>query len=129
MESGDLHQIRLFLEEICSDLSRFHHVEADGVSADAVRVHREFHMGSPGSYADLRVDAPGRAPYFVEIAFGYAFERILATLQRKYSQLQRVGAGAQRVVLVARASDLAAPDAETRLRSALDPGPQPGSLD
>lgn len=120
-DSGELNQIRLFLEEICSDLSRFYHVEADNVSADAVRVHREFHMGIPGSYADLRIDVPERQSYFVEIVYGYSFERILATLQRKYSRLTPGIVGAERVIIVARNSDLDAVDAESQLRTSLDP--------
>lgn len=121
VESGELNQVRLFLEEICSDLQRFHHAEADGVAADSVRVHREFHMGSPGSYADLRVDVPGHESYFVEIVYGYPFERILATLRRKYARLPPVAAGVRRVVLVARAADIEAQGCEAQLRAALDP--------
>ena len=52
-------QIRLFLEEICSELCRFQHVAEDGLAPEAVRINREVSMDAPGTYADIRVQVPG----------------------------------------------------------------------
>ena len=54
-----LSQFRLFLEELCSDLCRFHHVAEDGLEPQAVRISREVSLDAAGSYADIRVQAQG----------------------------------------------------------------------
>ena len=48
-------QLRLLLEELCCDLCRFEHARSEGVAPGAVEVDREVFMGTPGSFADIRV--------------------------------------------------------------------------
>ena len=76
-EQAHLKQLRLFLEEICCELCRFRHVAEDSLAPKEVRITREVYLGAPGSFADIRVQVPGRAPYFVEIKFGYPQEYLL----------------------------------------------------
>lgn len=64
---ADLGEMRLFLEEICGELCRLHHVARDGLAAEAITVRREVSLGRPGAFADLHVAPEGAAPYFVEI--------------------------------------------------------------
>jgi class 3 adenylate cyclase len=78
-------QMRLFLEEICCEVCRFRHVEQDKVPPDAVHTSREVDLGQPGAFADIHVEPVGLPPYFVEIKYGYAADRMLTHLARKYS--------------------------------------------
>ena len=77
-------EIRLLLEELCCDLCRFHHVMNDGCAPEHVRIDREFSLGAPGAYADIRVKAPRGAAYFVEVKVGYAPDTVCRHLRRKY---------------------------------------------
>ncbi len=83
-EESDLFQLRLLLEEVCCDLCRFHHLAKDGCRPEDVVIDREFHLGEPGAFADMRVAPPGAAPYFVEVKFGYSAETLRRHLSRKY---------------------------------------------
>jgi hypothetical protein len=78
-------QMRLFLEEICCEVCRFRHVEQDKVPPDCVQTSREVDLGQPGAFADIQVEPAGLPPYFVEIKYGYAADRMLTHLARKYS--------------------------------------------
>ncbi|HWP44907.1 MAG TPA: hypothetical protein VNO14_16820 [Blastocatellia bacterium] len=60
-----LRELRLFLEEICCNLCRFQHVEQDRLAPEAITITQETYLGTPGSFADICVEAPGLAPYFV----------------------------------------------------------------
>ncbi|APV50751.1 hypothetical protein BWI17_14280 [Betaproteobacteria bacterium GR16-43] len=71
-------QMRLLLEELCCDLGRFGH-SGKGI----VRIAREFEFG-PGAFADIRVEAPGKAPYYMEVKFGYENAPLVSHLARKY---------------------------------------------
>ncbi len=93
-------ELRLFLEEICSNVCRFQHVGAEQISPEAVAVDQEVFLGVPGAYADIRVAVPGLRPYFVEVKYGYPPERILESLQRKYGPTVPLAADHDRVVLV-----------------------------
>jgi class 3 adenylate cyclase len=93
-------ELRLFLEEICSNVCRFRHAGADRALPEAVAVDQEVFLGVPGAYADIRVDAPGSRPYFVEVKYGYSPEHILESLHRKYGPRVPLAAGHDRVVLV-----------------------------
>ena len=128
MTDGDLQdkaylgQLRLFLEELCSDLCRFQHVAEDGLAPEAVRINREVSMDTVGSYADLRVQARGQPPYFVEIKFGYPSDKLIAHISRKYGVESSHVAEANRLVLLIRSSDHPNwPEVETKLRSVLRP--------
>src|SRR5215472_10439639 len=96
----DHSELRLFLEEICSNICRFQHVGAERISPEAIAVDQEVFLGVPGAYADIRVAAPGLRPYFVEVKYGYTQERILESLHRKYGPGVPLAADHDRVVLV-----------------------------
>jgi class 3 adenylate cyclase len=78
-----LDETRLFLEELCCDLCRFEHVSA-GLTGLDVNILREFHMGRPGAFADLRVEPKGQPPYFLEVKYRYPSAQIVRHLARKY---------------------------------------------
>lgn len=100
---GNGSQLRLLLEEICCDLCRFEHVARDGVPPEAVQIDREVQLGAPDAFADIRVTAPGRSPYFVEVKHGYPAATLLRHLARKYGARPDGGAAppeGTKVVLV-----------------------------
>src|SRR5688572_8901146 len=97
---ADDFELRLFLEEICCNLCRFGHVRQDSCGPERVRIDQEVFLGTPGAFADIRVQAPGIAPYFVEVKFGYTPDRVVRTLARKYGKDSKAQADAARVVLV-----------------------------
>ena len=86
MAQGDGHlgELRLLLEELCCDLCRFEHVIKDQLAPETIRIDREYWLGAPGAFADIRVCPPGEHPYFVEVKFGYTREMLLRHLARKY---------------------------------------------
>jgi class 3 adenylate cyclase len=92
-------QIRLLLEELCCDLCRFAHTSTGECPPENVVIDREFHLGLPGAFADIRVAAPGKRPYFVEIKYGYSKDQVLRSLKRKYGTLPDGSLGS-RVILV-----------------------------
>lgn len=92
-------QLRLLLEELCCDLCRFEHANA-GVAPGTVEIDREVYLG-PGSFADIRVRAPGSPPYFVEVKHGYPDEVLARHLARKYGrEAGAVLEGANRLIVV-----------------------------
>ncbi len=121
-EQAHLKQLRLFLEEICCELCRFRHVAEDSLAPKEVRITREVSLGALESFADIRVQVPGRAPYFVEIKFGYPPDQLLAHISRKYSMESNLTAEAERLVLLIRSTDYPNwPEIETNLKSILRP--------
>jgi adenylate cyclase len=115
-------QLRLFLEEICSEICRFRHVEHDGVPPDAVQVSREVDLGIPGAFADIVVEPTGLAPYFVEVKYSYATDRMVQHLVRKYGTRAPSVPGANKLVLVVDAASRTDwPEQEARLRRGLRP--------
>jgi adenylate cyclase len=83
MKSDDQDEFRLFLGELCCDLCRFEHLATDD-SACNVNMRREFYLGSPGAFADLRVEVGHDRPYFVEVKYGLPDDLLVRRLQRKY---------------------------------------------
>jgi hypothetical protein len=55
----------------------------DGCKPEDVRIDREFALGA--GFADIRAEALGQAPYFVEVKFGSSSELLRRHLRRKYS--------------------------------------------
>ena len=101
LEANDnLGELRLLLEELCCDLCRFEHVTRDGLAPEAVRVDREYWLGSPGAFADIRVAPAGQPPYFVEVKFGYTSDMLVRHLARKFASLASTTPPARKVVLV-----------------------------
>lgn len=95
-----MRELRLFVEEICCNLCRFRHVHQDGVAPESVKVNQEVDLGIPEAFADIRVQVPGCAPYFVEVKYGYPAERIAAHLSRKYGPNTPGLEAASKLVLV-----------------------------
>jgi adenylate cyclase len=95
-----LRQLRLFLEEICCEICRFRHVEIDKVPPDAVSIAREVDLEVDGGFADIVVEPRGLPPYIVEVKYGYAGDRMVQHLARKYAASDGPMARARRLVLV-----------------------------
>jgi class 3 adenylate cyclase len=120
---ADQFELRLFLEEICCNLARFRHVTHDGIAPERVRIDQEVYLGVSGAFADIRVLAPGVAPYFVEVKYGYPPERVVGALARKYGKDSAAQPDAARVVLVYDTHRVDNwPDVERQCAAALRPG-------
>ncbi|HZO90790.1 MAG TPA: adenylate/guanylate cyclase domain-containing protein [Chthonomonadaceae bacterium] len=122
-DSNDLdYMSRLLLEDVCSDLVRFLHSKGDPAQFGAVRIDREWALGPPGAFADLRIEPIGGQPYFLEIKYGYDSQTVLAHLRRKYGQLPASTLAEDRVVLVIETAAHADwPVLEAALQQALAP--------
>jgi len=97
-----LDEVRLFLEELCCDLCRFEHVAA-GLAGLDVNILREYYLGRPGAFADLRVEPKGQAPYFLEVKYRYPSAQIVRHLARKYDRdALKPLAGLRLIVLIDR---------------------------
>lgn len=120
---GYLKELRLFLEEICCDLCRFQHVTESGVRQEEVRINQEVFLGTPGSFADIEVKAPGAQPYFVEIKYGYPPDKVLKHMSRKYGTRTEANGNASKLILVI---DEACcdnwPEMRVEIKQALRPG-------
>ena len=91
-------ELRLLIEELCCDLSRFD-PEKDGLSPEEIQIDRELPLGHPDAFADIRVRSRGET-YFIEVKYGSRTEEILRSLAQKYAQSGDVVRKASRVVLV-----------------------------
>ncbi|HEY5704115.1 MAG TPA: hypothetical protein VIS96_00910 [Terrimicrobiaceae bacterium] len=100
MSDSSYFELRLLLEELCCDLSRFEHLSNEGLAPEHVQIDREVASGQPGAFADIRVRPRGRESYFIEVKYGCPDEAILRSLTRKYAQPGEVVRHASRVVLV-----------------------------
>ena len=124
VQSGELTDLgRLLLEDVCSDLVRFLHSEGDPARFGAVRIDREYGLGQPGAFADLRVEPEDEPPYFLEVKYGYDAATVLAHLRRKYAVPTPATAGVAKIVVVAETA--AHPDwpaVEAALHAMLPPG-------
>lgn len=100
VREGYLKELRLFLEEICCDLCRFHHVSESGVRPEDVRINQEVYLGTPGAFADIQVQVARERPYFLEIKYGYPPDKVVRHLKRKYGTRTEAHADASKLVLV-----------------------------
>ena len=116
-------ELRLLLEELCCDLCRFEHVIRDGLVPEAVRIDREYWLGAPGAFADIRVAPSGHATYFVEVKFGYRNDVLVAHLLRKYAPPIPGHAATGKIVLVV---DCVARPGWDRLETEIAKGLAPG---
>lgn len=115
-------ELQLFIETICCDLLRFEHSSSLGIKPEQVRITQEVYLG-PASFADLRVEAPGLAPYFVEVKHGYSEADLIRTIVRKYGNRANVPSGISKILLVID------PEQErgwNRIESAIQQEAQPG---
>ncbi len=118
-----LSQLRLLLEELCCDLCRFESVTQHGLAPECIQIDREFYLGIPGAFADIRVAAPGRPAYFVEVKYGYPPHLLVQHLRRKYGADTAAVANASKVVLLIDAEKRPGwQQLEAELSQALRPG-------
>lgn len=116
-------ELRLFLEEICCDLSRFQHVTEDGVQPEDILINQEVYLGIAGAFADIEVRVPGRAPYFVEIKYGYPPDKIIRHISRKYGAATQANRDASKIVLVVDSESYENwGEIENEIRACLRPG-------
>ena len=117
-----LRQLRLFLEEICCEICRFQVVGHHDLGAEGVEISREVDLGVPGAFADVVVHALGRAPFFVEVKFGYASDRMVEHFIRKYQQPSPTVPDADRIIVVVDRKDRSDwTQLESRLRKVTHP--------
>jgi hypothetical protein len=93
-------EMRLLLEELCCDLCRFEHVTGEGLAPESIQIDREFWLGRPDAFADIRVVPGARPPYFVEVKYGYSRATLLAHLRLKYGQPAPGLAGVSHIILL-----------------------------
>ncbi|MBS0661417.1 MAG: hypothetical protein JSR82_24655 [Verrucomicrobia bacterium] len=79
-----LRECRLMLEELASNFFRQQLAQRTQLDPRSIRVRQEVRLAHE-TFADLRLDAPGEPPLFVEVKYGYPRERIAHHLSRKYS--------------------------------------------
>jgi len=116
-------QLRLMLEELCSDLCRFEHAEKDRFGPQTVKINREQYLGSPGAFADIVVRPRDAPPYVVEVKFGYSSETLVRHLGRKYSTNADCLSILSKIILVIDSEGRAAwPEVEAKIKTLLHPG-------
>jgi hypothetical protein len=115
-------ELGAFVDEICADLCRVECAATVGCPPGQVSVEREVALGNDAS-ADIRVEAPGAPPFFVENKLAYAPADLVARLRRKYGQPSPASRGAQRLAVVLdRAAIPQWAEFERGLRAAVAPG-------
>jgi len=117
------YQLRLLLEEVCCDLCRFEHLNRDDFPPDKVQIDREFQLGSPGVFADIRVAPPSGRPYFVEVKYGYPKDILLRRLRRKYGPDSKAATSGSKVIVVSDLADAGGmPSLATEISASLNSG-------
>lgn len=107
-----------FVDEICADLCRFECAAAAGCAPSDVSIEREVTL-APEIHADIRVEAPGSPPFFVENKLEYAPADLVARIRRKYGTASPAWRGAKRLaVLLDRRAVPAGTDIDGALRAA-----------
>jgi class 3 adenylate cyclase len=120
-ESSLVDLARLLLEDVCTDLVRFLHSREGPLTFGEVRVDREYALGHPGAFADLRVEPGDEPPYFMEVKYGFDASTLLAHLSRKYSSLPDAGDARKLILVVDTASHADWPALEAAIRALLPP--------
>jgi len=119
----DARELRIFLESVLCDLSRFLHAARDGVSPAETQIHQKVRLG-PGAFADIRVAAGGLPPYFIEIDVGHSRSRVIESMRLKYAGRTPASEGAAKVIVVVDRELASASSIETELRALVDPKPR-----
>ena len=119
-EEPYLCELRLFIEEICCNLLRLRYAKEYGIDPQDVRIMQECSLG-PNAFADIRIEAKGAPPHFIEVDYGYSPAQAMASLSRKYGSGTSLG-GASKLVVVGDAKLAASWEAiEPKVRSTLPP--------
>jgi hypothetical protein len=114
---NDRAELRLFLEDLCCELCRLHHVANDGLSPEDIHISREVRLAPRGAFADIVVTLPGQPAYFVDVKYGLSIDETVRRIRAKYAINQ--GAMCDRLVVVV--SDLDAAKLQSRLRDCVCP--------
>lgn len=118
-----LRELRLFLEEVCCDLCRFQHVAQGALQPEAIQINQEVYLGVAGAFADIQVKVPGAQPYFVEVKYGYAADKLLGHLRRKYGTPAEGNHDASKLILVVDTGQYANwPELQRDIEQGLRPG-------
>lgn len=119
-QEHDYAQIRLLIEELCCDLSRFEQARDHGIAMEDVRVDREFYL-TDDCFADIRVAPGSTPPYFLEVKFGYDSEKLLSRVRAKYGQTSDKRTATRLIVVLdtERRGDMST--LEQEMRCAIDP--------
>jgi class 3 adenylate cyclase len=80
-----LANLRLFLEDVTCDNLLFKHLVENDQGSSTCEIDREYYLGAPRTFADIRIGPVSGPEYFIEVKFGYTEARLLETLRRKYS--------------------------------------------
>ena len=95
-----LRQLRLFLEELCCEVCRFQMVGHHDLATEKLEIVREVDLGVPGAFADVIVRPHNQPPFFLEVKYGYASDRMVEHFTRKFQHPSPTEPEANRVVLV-----------------------------
>ncbi len=95
-----LAELRLFVEDICCDLCLFHDALQQDHVLESVKIDREFYLGVPSRFADIRIAPPTAPPYFIEVKIGYPDNVLVRHLIRKYGVNTPQVSEASKVILV-----------------------------
>ena len=113
-------ELRLFVEETCADLCRFHHVVTEGIPNEQVRIRQEVDLGvAGGAFADIEIKVQGARPYFMEVKSGYQHDAVLDLVGRKYGPVTAATDNASKVIVVV---DENVPSFESELVRRVRPG-------
>jgi adenylate cyclase len=92
-------ELGAFIEEICADLCRFESAAADACGPAEVSIEREVTLADE-LHADIRVEPPRGAPFFVENKLEYTPADLVARIRRKYGTASAAWRGATRLAVV-----------------------------
>ena len=96
--------LRLVLEDVCSDVVRYLHASGRPDAFASVDIDREWNLGI-GAFADLRVNPVDGQEYLVEIKTGYTTDEVIEHIRRKYARTTPRSARVAKVVIVAARAD------------------------
>src|SRR6185369_16878272 len=100
-------ELRLSLEDVCYDLSRFREARERGVPHGEVLIRQEAAVGPHGGFADIEIQKQNGGCDYIEVKWGYDADLLVRNLTRKYGTLNGSAALDGKLVVV---SDL--PEAE-----------------
>lgn len=84
LNPDDMFELRLFLEELLTQIFRSQHSREQGIDVGDVRIRQEVPLDGKAAFADVLISVPDRFEYIVEVDWGYDEARLLASLTRKY---------------------------------------------
>lgn len=119
-EANESHlaNLRLFIEDVACDNSLFRHVVENQKNSSSCKIDREYYLGMPRTFADIRIGPADEPAYFIEVKLGYSDARLLNTLRRKYSiDTPQVRAASRLLVVTSNSSR----EFELQLKQAINP--------